>query len=67
MDRLEQALAHRSTQLQRPWQAKTSAGWMLWNPADGSSLDDAIARADALLYRDKRSRKESEPSDFAGI
>lgn len=63
MDRLQQALEHRSEQLRRPWKVRTSAGWMLWDPSDGSSLEDALARADTLLYRDKRSRKES---DFLG-
>lgn len=59
LERLHQSLELRSTQLHRPWSARTSAGWMLWNPADGANIEDVVARADKALYHDKRSRKES--------
>lgn len=64
MVRLRQALEHRSGQLRRPWEARTSAGWMSWDPRDGSSLEEALSRADQSLYRDKRKRKGDNGSSL---
>lgn len=55
--RLREALERRSRELGKPWTAKTSAGWIAWNPGDGQSLDGVLAQADEHLYRDKRRRK----------
>jgi diguanylate cyclase (GGDEF)-like protein len=55
--RLREALERRSQELGRPWTARTSAGWMAWNPGDGQDLESVLAQADALLYHDKRERK----------
>ena len=55
--RVREALHRRSSELGRPWEAKTSAGWMAWDPGDGNTLEGALARADELLYQDKRKRK----------
>lgn len=57
IDRVRRALVRRSNELQRPWRARTSAGWMIWDPTDGASLEKAMERADDTLYRDKRDRK----------
>lgn len=57
ISRVREALERRSAELGRSWQAGTSAGWMAWDPGDGSTLEIALSRADALLYQDKRSRK----------
>jgi diguanylate cyclase (GGDEF)-like protein len=61
--RLREALDRRSRELGRPWKARTSAGWMVWNPGDGQDLESVLAQADAHLYHDKRSRKASTHSD----
>jgi diguanylate cyclase (GGDEF)-like protein len=58
--RLREALERRSRELGRPWTARTSAGWMAWNPGDGQDLEKVLAQADALLYHDKRARKASQ-------
>ena len=55
--RLREALERRSRELGRPWTARTSAGWMAWNPGDGQDLESVLAQADALLYHDKLERK----------
>lgn len=57
IDRVRRALVRRSNELSKPWRARTSAGWMVWDPTDGSTLEQAMARADDLLYHDKRERK----------
>lgn len=57
IDRVRLALVRRSTEVGKPWRARTSAGWMAWEPWDGSTLEQAMARADSLLYHDKRARK----------
>ncbi|MBK8803031.1 MAG: GGDEF domain-containing protein [Fibrobacteres bacterium] len=64
MRRLRQALAHRSGQMGRPWEARTSAGWMSWDPRDGSSLEEALVRADQSLYQDKGKRKRGGETTF---
>lgn len=68
IERVRVALVRRSGELRKPWRARTSAGWMEWDPGDGTTLEQAMARADALLYHDKRSRKEraddETPSTF---
>ena len=61
--RLREALDRRSHELGRPWTARTSAGWMVWNPGDGQDLESVLAQADAHLYHDKRSRKASTHPD----
>lgn len=55
--RVRDALAKRSAELARPWEARTSVGWMAWVPGDGETLEQAIIRADERLYQDKRRRK----------
>lgn len=55
--RVRAALERRSAELDRPWTARTSAGWMAWIPGDGETLEQAIIRADQDLYQDKRRRK----------
>jgi diguanylate cyclase (GGDEF)-like protein len=57
IDRVRRALVRRSNELSKPWRARTSAGWMAWDPSDGCTLEQAMARADGLLYHDKRERK----------
>lgn len=57
IQRAREALRRRSDELGRPWMARTSAGWMAWDPGDGETLESALARADQLLYQDKRKRK----------
>jgi len=57
IDRVRHALVRRSTEAGKLWRARTSAGWMAWEPWDGSTLAEAMVRADDLLYRDKRERK----------
>lgn len=57
IDRVRRALVRRSNEIQRPWRARTSAGWMVWDPNDGQTLEQAMAQADDTLYRDKRERK----------
>jgi diguanylate cyclase (GGDEF)-like protein len=57
IQRVREALERRSAELGRPWKARTSAGWMAWDPGDGDTLEVALARADQLLYQDKRKRK----------
>lgn len=56
VQRMRDALARRSDELARPWTALTSAGWMVWDPGDGGTLESALSRADAQLYQDKRLR-----------
>jgi len=63
IDRVRRALVRRSTEVGKPWRARTSAGWMMWEPWDGITLEQAIARADALLYHDKRKRKDQSDDD----
>jgi diguanylate cyclase (GGDEF)-like protein len=55
--RLRSALDRRSSELGRPWTARTSAGWTTWDPGDGRTLEEVVALADGELYADKRSRK----------
>jgi diguanylate cyclase (GGDEF)-like protein len=57
IDRVRAALAQRSSETGRSWRARTSAGWMAWDPSDGSTLEQAMKRADDFLYHDKRDRK----------
>ena len=57
IDRVREALARRSGETGKLWRARTSAGWMAWEPSDGSTLEEAMKRADDFLYRDKRERK----------
>lgn len=64
--RVREALAKRSEETGRTWRAHTSAGWMAWEPWDGSSLESALAKADAVLYLDKRARKENSDHSASG-
>ena len=57
IDRVREALARRSSETGKPWRTRTSAGWMAWDPSDGSTLEEAMKRADDFLYHDKRDRK----------
>lgn len=58
IDRVRRALVRRSNEIDRAWRARTSAGWMEWDPKDGKTLEQAMAMADTLLYSDKRERKQ---------
>ena len=40
---------------------------MSWEPWDGSTLAEAMGRADALLYHDKRARKASMADETSEI
>jgi diguanylate cyclase (GGDEF)-like protein len=58
-ERIRDALDRRNQDLARPWTVGTSLGILVWNPIDRRSFSEALAEADAALYRDKRERKAS--------
>ncbi len=60
--RVRQSLTQRSIQLDRLWQARTSGGWILWDPKEGTDLDLALSLADKNLYKDKQERKSRRKS-----
>jgi diguanylate cyclase (GGDEF)-like protein/PAS domain S-box-containing protein len=56
MARLDERLAVRNAHEGRKYELSLSVGIATYNPADAVSLDELIARADALMYEHKRSK-----------
>jgi diguanylate cyclase (GGDEF)-like protein len=56
-ERIRKALGRRNQELARSWTVGSSLGILVWDPIDGRSFSEALAVADAALYRDKRERK----------
>jgi len=54
--RLEAHLERLSRTEERHWTAQASLGWLSWNPRD-TTLEEALERADAMLYLTKKRRK----------
>jgi len=56
MSRLENIIAAKNRQLDRPWELSLSVGIAFYNPQLPGSLDELMAEADALMYEHKRSK-----------
>jgi diguanylate cyclase (GGDEF)-like protein len=55
--RLSGRMEDLSRDLGRAWACKASLGWISWDPRS-STLEDALERADSMLYLSKRRRKQ---------
>lgn len=58
LERFQNLLEERSARLERPWTLRTSLGYSLWDPSQGSDLDSHMSKADQALYEDKGRRKQ---------
>jgi diguanylate cyclase (GGDEF)-like protein len=56
-ERIRKALGRRNHELAHSWTVGSSLGILIWDPIDRRSFSEALAEADAALYRDKRQRK----------
>lgn len=57
--RIRQRVDARNAQEDRSYELSLSVGIAGYNPGDPCSLDELLARADALMYRDKRHKQNS--------
>ncbi len=60
VERVRHSLTRLSEELGRPWQARTSGGWIVWDPSEGTGLESVLSRADQNLYNDKKHRKKHQ-------
>jgi diguanylate cyclase (GGDEF)-like protein len=66
LERLAGALAARNAHRHRPWLLSLSVGATVYDPDDPCVVEELIARADARMYAQKRSRAIT-PLDVAAI
>ena len=62
LDRLQDRLAARNAQSGRHFRLSVSVGIVAYDPAEPLPLDELMARADALMYEDKRARRNPGPA-----
>jgi diguanylate cyclase (GGDEF)-like protein/PAS domain S-box-containing protein len=56
-DRLHEILAQHNSQSEKPYKLSLSLGSVVYNPADGKTLDQILEEADAKMYEQKKSKK----------
>lgn len=66
VERLREKLAMRNARGQRPFVLSLSMGIAQYDPASPCSIDDLLAKADALMYAEKRSKRSRRPGDLPG-
>jgi two-component system cell cycle response regulator len=66
VERLREKLAMRNARGQRPFVLSLSMGIAQYDPASPCSIDDLLAKADALMYAEKRSKRLRRPGDLPG-
>ena len=57
VERLEEAIARRNDEPDRPYTLDFSIGTALFDPADPVTVDELITRADADMYQVKRAKR----------
>ena len=65
LDRVREAILEHCREAGHPWRAQANAGWVCWDPNDGSSLESVLAQADHSLYRDRKRKKDEEKAESA--
>ena len=55
-DRLHEILAKHNSQSEKPYRLSLSLGSVVYNPADGKTLDQLLEEADAKMYEQKKSK-----------
>ena len=65
-ERLREKLAARNARGQRPFVLSLSMGIAQYDPANPCTIDDLLAKADALMYAEKRSKRAIRHGDLPG-
>ena len=60
VSRLEENLAARNMEPDREYDLSVSVGVVRYSPDDTGAIDDLLARADALMYEEKRRKRKAE-------
>jgi diguanylate cyclase (GGDEF)-like protein len=58
--RLQEKLAARNTTLERPYKLSVSVGVACYDPSEPCAVEELIARADALMYKQKYEQKRTQ-------
>ncbi len=66
IDRVREKLSERNARGTRPFALSLSIGVAHYDPAAPCSIDDLLARADALMYIEKRNKRNPRMGDYPG-
>jgi two-component system, cell cycle response regulator len=66
LDRVREKLSARNSRGTRPFALSLSVGIAHYDPASPCSIDDLLARADALMYAEKRNKRNRLMADYPG-